>query len=132
VYFYGRLLKVRILATELYSMANPGCVVRSQFILQQSRRLSVDNLASIYAGESFYSRPGSYLADCFRRLMRRIAREHDDFKVTLRVRRVSFSVSSVRGANICKRDEVQLLKLQNLGVTSADDGDARLHPQAAG
>lgn len=44
----------------------------------------VDNQATILAGESFYSRPGSYLADHFRRIMQRTAREHDGFNVTLR------------------------------------------------
>lgn len=46
--------------------------------------ISVDNQASILAGESFYPRPGSYLADLFRRRMHKIAREHRDFDVTLR------------------------------------------------
>jgi len=44
----------------------------------------VDNQASIQSGESFYSRPGSYLADRFRRMMQLIAKNNNDFDVTVR------------------------------------------------
>jgi ribonuclease HI len=44
----------------------------------------VDNQASIQSGESFYSSPGSYLADKFRRMMNRIAKDNRDFDITVR------------------------------------------------
>jgi hypothetical protein len=43
----------------------------------------IDNQAAIQSGESFNSRPGSYLTDLFCNRMKDIAREHRDFKVTL-------------------------------------------------
>ncbi|OAX39445.1 hypothetical protein K503DRAFT_656569, partial [Rhizopogon vinicolor AM-OR11-026] len=46
--------------------------------------ISIDNQASIQAGENFYTRPGSYLADRFRRMMHHIARRHDNFEATIR------------------------------------------------
>ncbi|OJA18739.1 hypothetical protein AZE42_12536 [Rhizopogon vesiculosus] len=46
--------------------------------------ISVDNQASIQAGENSYTRPGSYLADCFHRMMHQIARRHNNFEATLR------------------------------------------------
>lgn len=46
--------------------------------------ISVDNQATIQAGESFYTRPGSYLADHFRRMMRHISKRHTNFAMTLR------------------------------------------------
>ncbi|KAJ8591695.1 hypothetical protein M405DRAFT_734620, partial [Rhizopogon salebrosus TDB-379] len=46
--------------------------------------ISVDNQASIQSGESFQARPGSYLADRFRRMMQRTARRHNNFNVTVR------------------------------------------------
>lgn len=46
--------------------------------------ISVDNQASIQTGESFCSRPGSYLADRFRRMMQRTAKDHDNFAVSVR------------------------------------------------
>ncbi|OAX31073.1 ribonuclease H-like protein, partial [Rhizopogon vinicolor AM-OR11-026] len=46
--------------------------------------ISIDNQASIQAGESFYTRPGSYLADRFRRIMHQIARRNDNFETTIR------------------------------------------------
>ncbi|KAG2138971.1 hypothetical protein DEU56DRAFT_716991, partial [Suillus clintonianus] len=45
--------------------------------------ISIDNKASILAGENFHSRPGSYLADNFRRMMKKIARDHANFDVTV-------------------------------------------------
>ncbi|KAG2036326.1 hypothetical protein BDR03DRAFT_866429, partial [Suillus americanus] len=38
--------------------------------------ISVDTQASIQAGESFYSQPGSYLADCFCRMIQNLAKCH--------------------------------------------------------
>lgn len=46
--------------------------------------ISVDNQASIQAGESFHSCPGSYIADHFCRMMKKIAKEYRDFDITLR------------------------------------------------
>ena len=46
--------------------------------------ISVDNQASIRSGESFQSCPGSYLADCFRRMMQRVAKDHNNFDITVR------------------------------------------------
>lgn len=46
--------------------------------------ISVDNQASIQSGESFQSHPGSYLADRFRRIMQKTARQHNNFDVTVR------------------------------------------------
>ncbi|KAG2061009.1 hypothetical protein BDR06DRAFT_871542 [Suillus hirtellus] len=46
--------------------------------------ISIDNQASIQAGESFYSRPGSYLADRFCRMMLNIAKRCDNFAVMVR------------------------------------------------
>ncbi|KAG2031395.1 ribonuclease H-like domain-containing protein [Suillus americanus] len=44
----------------------------------------IDNQASIQAGESFYSHPGSYIADHFHRMMCRIAHKHENFDTTVR------------------------------------------------
>ncbi|KAG2360386.1 hypothetical protein BDR07DRAFT_1203603, partial [Suillus spraguei] len=46
--------------------------------------ISIDNQASILAGESFYLRPGSYLADHFCRIMNKVAKDNIDFSVLLR------------------------------------------------
>ncbi|OJA07514.1 hypothetical protein AZE42_13178 [Rhizopogon vesiculosus] len=46
--------------------------------------ISIDNQAAIQSGEGFYSRPGSYLADRFRRMMQKLARDHPDFDITIR------------------------------------------------
>lgn len=46
--------------------------------------ISVDNQAVIQSGESFHSNPGSYLIDRFHSMLKRIAKDHDDFDVTLR------------------------------------------------
>ncbi|KAG2061162.1 hypothetical protein BDR06DRAFT_867539, partial [Suillus hirtellus] len=46
--------------------------------------ISVDNQACIYASESFYACPGTYLADHFCRIMKKTAKRHEDFKATLR------------------------------------------------
>lgn len=43
----------------------------------------IDNQASILAGESFYTRPASYLADHFRRMMQCITKAHDNYDVTV-------------------------------------------------
>ncbi|OAX32057.1 hypothetical protein K503DRAFT_22704, partial [Rhizopogon vinicolor AM-OR11-026] len=48
--------------------------------------ISIDNQASIQAGESLYTRPGSYLADRFRRMMQTTARRNDNFKLSIRRR----------------------------------------------
>lgn len=45
--------------------------------------ISVDNQASIQSGESFQSHPGSYLADRFRRIMQKTARQYNNFDVTI-------------------------------------------------
>jgi ribonuclease HI len=66
----GLILAARLLATE----QDPPFPIS----------ILVDNQASIQAGESFYTRPGSYLADRFRRMMQQVAKDHDDFDVTLR------------------------------------------------
>ncbi|OJA19689.1 hypothetical protein AZE42_13476 [Rhizopogon vesiculosus] len=46
--------------------------------------ISIDNQAAIQSGEGFYSRPGSYLADRFRRMMQKLAKDHPDFDITIR------------------------------------------------
>jgi len=46
--------------------------------------ISIDNQAAIQSGEGFYSRPGSYLADHFRRMMQKLAKDHPDSRVNIR------------------------------------------------
>jgi len=45
--------------------------------------ISVDNQASIQSSKSFHTRPGSYLADHFHKIMKGITRDNGDFKVTI-------------------------------------------------
>ncbi|OJA12401.1 hypothetical protein AZE42_10040 [Rhizopogon vesiculosus] len=45
--------------------------------------ISADNQAAILSSGSFHARPGSYLADRFRRMMQKTAKEHPDFNITL-------------------------------------------------
>jgi ribonuclease HI len=46
--------------------------------------ISVDNQVSIQAGKSFYSRPGSYLADRVCRMIWNLAKHHEGFALTIR------------------------------------------------
>lgn len=66
----GLILAARLLATE------------RQLTFPIS--ISVDNQASIQASESFHTRPGSYLADCFRRMIHHTSKRYANFALTLR------------------------------------------------
>jgi hypothetical protein len=66
----GLVLAARLIATE------------RQLIFPIS--ILVDNQASIQTSESFYTRPGSYLADHFHRMIQHTSKHHANFALTLR------------------------------------------------
>ncbi|OJA12581.1 hypothetical protein AZE42_04938, partial [Rhizopogon vesiculosus] len=66
-----------------------GLTIAAKLIATEPRltfplSILIDDQASIQAGESFYTRPGSYLVDRFRRMMQITARRHDNFEITVR------------------------------------------------
>ncbi|OAX35507.1 hypothetical protein K503DRAFT_670526, partial [Rhizopogon vinicolor AM-OR11-026] len=73
----------------VFEVEEVGLTLAAKLIATEPRlifplSISIDNQASIQAGESFYTRPDSYLADRFHRMIQTTARRHDNFELTIR------------------------------------------------